>query len=203
MKGHLRERSPGHWAIVIDLHDTATGKRRRKWHAFKGTKREAQKECARLIAAMGQGSYVEPAKTKVADFMQARVDQWEAAGTITAGTAQCYRRLVKNQIMPYLGAKLLQKLTCSDIEQWHTMLRSEVSARTTGHAHRILGKALADAERDSLVARNVCKLQKAPKVGQGEMPIVHDVPGLIEKLPRDARLYVPAILALFTRYAPG
>lgn len=197
MKGHIRERGPGRWAIVLDLHDAAG--RRRKWHTFAGTKREAQKECARLIASMTQGTYVEPSKATVADFVGARVDQWEAAGTITAGTAQCYRRLVKNQIAPYLGAKLLQKLTCSDIEQWHTTLRSEgLTARTTGHAHRILGKALADAERDTLVARNVCKLQRAPKVGQGEMPIVRDVPGLIEKLPRGARLYVPVILALFT-----
>ena len=37
MRGHIRERSPGHWAIIIDLHDPATGKRRRKWHSFKGT----------------------------------------------------------------------------------------------------------------------------------------------------------------------
>ena len=25
MKGHLRERSPGRWAIVIDIKDAATG----------------------------------------------------------------------------------------------------------------------------------------------------------------------------------
>jgi hypothetical protein len=36
MKGHLKERSPGHWAIVIDLRDANTGKRKRKWHSFKG-----------------------------------------------------------------------------------------------------------------------------------------------------------------------
>ena len=42
MKGHIRERSPGHWAIVIDLRDPATGNRKRKWHKFEGTKRAAQ-----------------------------------------------------------------------------------------------------------------------------------------------------------------
>ena len=30
MKGHIRERSPGHWAIVIDQPDPTTGERRRK-----------------------------------------------------------------------------------------------------------------------------------------------------------------------------
>src|SRR5262245_46568261 len=45
MRGHIRERSPGHWAIIIDERD-ATGKRKRRWHSFKGTKREAQVRCA-------------------------------------------------------------------------------------------------------------------------------------------------------------
>ena len=30
MKGHIRERSPGHWAIVIDVRDAKTGRRKRK-----------------------------------------------------------------------------------------------------------------------------------------------------------------------------
>ena len=52
MKGHLRERSPGHWAIVLDVPDPASGKRRRRWYSFNGTKREAQE--ADLIAAASQ-----------------------------------------------------------------------------------------------------------------------------------------------------
>jgi hypothetical protein len=35
MKGHLRERSPGHWAIILDIPDPKTGNRRRKWHSSK------------------------------------------------------------------------------------------------------------------------------------------------------------------------
>ena len=38
MKGHIRERSPGRWAIVLEVRDEATGKRKRRWHAFKGAK---------------------------------------------------------------------------------------------------------------------------------------------------------------------
>jgi hypothetical protein len=30
MKGHIRERSPGHWAIVIEMRDPVTGKRKRQ-----------------------------------------------------------------------------------------------------------------------------------------------------------------------------
>ena len=69
MKGHIRERSPGHWAIVIDLRDADTGSRRRKWHSFKGTKRRAQEECARLVSEMKAGAYFEPSKVTLAEFL--------------------------------------------------------------------------------------------------------------------------------------
>jgi len=66
MKGHIRERSPGHWAIVIDVRDSQTGKRKRRWHSFAGTKRQAQVKCAELVAAAGKGDYIEPSKATVA-----------------------------------------------------------------------------------------------------------------------------------------
>ncbi|MEH2501486.1 hypothetical protein V1290_000297 [Bradyrhizobium sp. AZCC 1578] len=72
MKGSIRERSPGHWAIILDQRDPATGKRRRKWHSFKGTKRQAQIECARLISEMKNGDYVEPSKLTLTQFF----DRW-------------------------------------------------------------------------------------------------------------------------------
>jgi hypothetical protein len=55
MKGHIRERPAGHFAIVLEMRDPATGKTKRKWHSFKGTKRQAQDECARLITSMKNG----------------------------------------------------------------------------------------------------------------------------------------------------
>jgi hypothetical protein len=110
MKGHIRERSPGRWAIVIDVRHPQTGKRKRKWHAFRGTKREAQVKCAELVAAVGKGEYVEPSKVTVAEFLRSRVNQWEGAGDISARTAQRYRQLVENQIVPHLGARTLRQL---------------------------------------------------------------------------------------------
>jgi hypothetical protein len=72
MKGHIRERSPGHWAIVLDVRDPATGKRKRRWHSFTGTKRQAQIESARLISELNGGTYLEPNKTTVPQFL----DRW-------------------------------------------------------------------------------------------------------------------------------
>src|SRR5262245_5211337 len=110
MKGGVVERSPGRFAIVLDIHDAA-GKRRSKSTSCKGTMRQAQVEPARLTAAMGQGDYVEPSKSTIAEFVRARVGAWEAAGTITPRTSQRYRQLIEHQIAPHLGTRLLQKLT--------------------------------------------------------------------------------------------
>jgi integrase len=207
MRGHIQQRGKRSWRLKFDAErDPVTGKRRVQYHTFRGSKRQAQAKLAELLAAVGRSEYVEPSRTTVAEFVRARVDQWEAAGDISARTAQRYRQLVENQIVPQLGNKLLQKLRPLDVEQWHTSLRTSgrvrgqggIAARTIGHAHRVLSKALRDAARHELVTRNVAKAQLAPKVNESNgMAIVQDVPSLVEKL-RGSRLGVPAMVALFT-----
>ncbi len=107
--------------------------------------------------------------------------------------------------MPHIGAKLLQKLRTLDIEEWHTKLRTSgrangkggLAPRTIGHAHRVLEKALRDAAKNEMVVKNVVASQSAPKVDDDEMVIVKDVPAFIE-LVRSHRLFVPAMISLFT-----
>jgi hypothetical protein len=69
MRGHIRERSAGHWAIVLDARSS---KRKRRWHSFAGTKREAQVECARLISEITGGTHIDPSRLTTAAFL----DQW-------------------------------------------------------------------------------------------------------------------------------
>src|SRR5262249_32858055 len=89
----------------------------------------------------------------------------------------------------------VQKLTRLDVEAWHTALRNSGAApRTFGHAHRVLGKALRDAEIDGLVTKNVCKLHRAPKVPESEMVIVRDLPAFLTKL-QGSRLRIPAMVS--------
>jgi hypothetical protein len=98
MKGHLKQRSPNHWAIVIDLRDTVTGKRKRKWHSFAGTKRAAQAECARLIHELKSGAYVEPAKETLAKFL----DRWlaEIKARVSPRTYDRYAEIARKNIVP-------------------------------------------------------------------------------------------------------
>lgn len=206
MKGHLQQRGKNSFRLKFDAgRDERTGKRKTQFVTFRGTKRQAQTRLAELIAAVAQEKYVEPSKVTVAEYVRDRVDQWETAGEISARTAERYRELVENQIAPHLGAKLLQKLRASDIEEWHAILRTSgradgkagLAPRTIGHAHRVLGKAIRNAVRFDVVMKNVATLQTAPRVDDVEMPIVKDVPALIEKL-RGNRLFPLGMIALFT-----
>jgi integrase len=199
MKGHMRQRGKHSWELKFDAgRDPATGKRMIKYQSFKGTRREAQTKLATLIASIDQGSFVEPSKITIVEFVRVRVDQWEAAGAITARTAQRYRELTENQIV-HIGAKPLQKLRPLDIEAWHAVLRnSGLAARTIGHAHRVLSKALKDALNNDMILKNAATARPAPKVDDNEMVIVQDVPALVDKLKTSGRLHVPAMVSLFT-----
>src|SRR5690348_5574984 len=101
MKGHLRERSPNHWAIVLDVPDTATGKRKRRWHSFAGTKRQAQVECARLIAEMKRGVYLDPSKLTVTEFLE----QWlrHVQPNVSPRTFERYDEICRKNLAPLLG----------------------------------------------------------------------------------------------------
>ena len=160
MKGHLKERSPGHWVFVRSVTDPVTGKRKRVWHSFRARGiKEARIEKAKLIASITQGSYIEPTRTNIADFVATRINQWEANGNVSARSAARYRGLLKKQIAPHLGLVPLQRLSHLQLEAWHTTRRNcGLAARTIGFAHRLLGKALSDAERDGLISRNVSKV---------------------------------------------
>jgi integrase len=203
VRGNITRRGQHSWRLKIERERDAAGKRKIQYVTVRGNKRAAEAKLAELIAAASRGDYVAPSKTTVGTFVRARVEQWEAAGEISARTAQRYRQLVEHQIVPHLGTMALQRLRPLDLEQWHTTLRTSgrvrgtgnLAARTIGHAHRVLSKALNDAARNDLVGRNVARLEPPPKVISNEMVIVHDVPAFVAKLQGSA-LLVPALLGI-------
>jgi integrase len=172
MKGHLRRRGKNSWRLKFDQgRDPATGKRKVQYVTVRGGKREAQAKLHELLVGVDKGQYVEPNKITVGDYVLDRVKQWEIIGRpgeqpISARTAQRYRQLITHQIVPHIGARLLQKLLPHDVEAWHTTVRvsgrvrgeGELSMRTVSHAHKILSAALDDAVRHELVHRNVASL---------------------------------------------
>lgn len=204
MKGHIRERSPGHWAIVIDLRDNSAGKRRRKWHSFKGTKRQAQEECARLISEMKAGSYFEPSKMTVAEFFE----RWltHIRPNVSPRTFERYEEIAKKNLVPLLGAVVLTKLRPIQISEAYAKAlavgrrngKGGLSARTVHHMHRVLSQALKQAVRWDLLLRSPCdRLEKKdrPKVEKKTVPTI-DAGETVKAIAaaRSRRLFVPMLL---------
>jgi integrase len=217
-KGHIRGRGKNSFELKYDVAHESGG-RRTIYKSFKGTKRQAQAELTRLLAQAGEGNHVDPTKLTVAEHLRARFVHWKLAKIIGPMTAQRYEELIEHNIIPYIGARPLQRLSTLDIETWHTALmtrgrkgrngyadKSEggLSARTIGHAHRVLSKAISEAMRHGLVARNVCTLQRAPKIIAEEVEIltldqVSDLPTLLH----GHQLEVPALVSLHTGMRRG
>jgi integrase len=208
MKGHIRRRGKNSWELKFDAGHDVTGRRITQFHTFRGTKREAQYKLAELIASVGKGEYVSRTTLTVGDHVKARIDQWVAMGEITPKTAERYGELLDNQIRPHIGAKSLQKLKPVEIEQWHAALKTKgrkdgkggLSARTIGHAHRLLSKALKDGVGNELVVRNVAAAKSPPKVADEDAEVVilneEQVKTAVVKL-RGRPQYPSAMLALF------
>jgi integrase len=213
MTGHIRRRGKTSWELKFEGgYDSATSQRIIHYISFRGTRREASVKLTELLAARDKGTYVEPSKLTVAEHVRARVDQWERSGDIGPKTAERYRELVENQIVPHLGAKLLQKIKPQDLESWHRVLKfagrkdgtGGVSSRTIGHAHRILKKALGEALKNDLITKNAAASQRAPKVEEEEMVILtsEQVNVLLPAL-AGRTIYAPVIVALFTGLRRG
>ena len=204
MKGHIRERSPGHWAIVIDLRETATDKRRRKWHSFAGTKRQAQIECARLISAINGGAYLEPAKITVAAHMERWLEH--VRSQVSPKTFERYCGVVRGNILPTLGAVLLNKLQPAQISEMHANAlgsgrrdgKGGLSPGSVLYMHRLLKEALKVAVSEwRLLPWNPADSIKAPKLKRNNMRALDtaETAALLEAA-RAYRLFVPVMLAV-------
>jgi integrase len=203
MKGHIRERSAGRWAIILDLPDRATGKRKRKWHSFKGTKREAQVECARLISEMKGGTYIEPSKVTFAQFLE----RWlgNVKPRISPRTHERYTEIVRKNIVPALGSVYLTNLRPAQIAEAYSDAlaggrrdgKGGLAPTTVIYMHRLIKQALGQAVRWELLTRNPADAVDPPKAERATLTTYDmDQTGELLEALRRTRLWLPVLIAV-------
>jgi integrase len=179
MTGHVRRRGERSWEIKFDIGtDPLTGKRRIRYVAFKGTKRAAEIELARLVSQNAAGEGVDPSKSTVAEF----ADRWErdwATANVGPKTLERYRQLLRLYVKPHIGPVRIQKLRAVHLnELYSALLRSggrdgsALSPRSVGHVHRVLHRALGHAATWGVVTQNVASLVAPPPVPDDEIKIL-------------------------------
>lgn len=201
MKGHIRERSPGRWAIVLETKDAQTGKRKRRWHSFKGNKRQAQVECARLISELQRGTYLEPNKLTVAAYFEHWLEHMKSQ--VAPRTHERYGELARKNLVPSLGSIRLTQLKPPQISSAYSAALESggkdgngLSPRTVHHCHRVLKQALKQAVRWQMLSSNPADAVDPPKVERKSMQTYDTVQiAKLIDLMRDTPLFVPTLLA--------
>jgi integrase len=116
------------------------------------------------------GTLPDPSNATVAEYLRSWLDSAHAQAP---KTLERYRELAERQIIPHLGAAKLQQLKPEHVRQWHgTLLGSGLSARTVGHAHRVLRRVLRDAVENGTLTRNVAAVRKPPRAEEKEIEIL-------------------------------
>lgn len=227
-QGHIRQQGNGSWEIKFDLgRDPLTGKRITKYVTFRGTKRKAQEELTRLLAQRNEGTYVEPTKMTVGQYLHHWLET-DIDRRVASRTAARHRGIVEKNIIPKLGHVPVRKLTPVHIEAFEAELQREgwvkaraqkklaegevalplpkrgLSAQTVLHVHRTLSQALGHAVRVGVLFKNPARQVKPPRPPAREIKILaKDEIGTVINASKGSYLYVPVLLAVTTGMRRG
>ena len=194
MKGHLKERSPGHWAIVIDARDIA-GNRKRRWFSFQGTKREAQRRCAELIAETRGGSATSPERMTIELYLGRWLEHMRPL--VSPKTHERYSQMVRANLVPVIGTTPIAKVSPMQISgAYATMIRNGLAPASVTHVHRLLSQALKHAVRWRILPANPCNDVSPPRVERRE-PRVWNTQTMAAALDaaRGWQCHIPILLA--------
>jgi integrase len=227
-QGHIRPQGDGSWEIKFDLgRDPLTGRRITKYVTFRGTKRKAQEELTRLLGQRNDGSYIEPTKMTVAQYLNHWLEV-DIDRRVAARTAARYRGIVEKNIIPKLGHVPVRKLTAVHVEAFEAELQREgwvkarakrkskegevapipekrgLSSQTALHVHRVLSQALSHAVRLGVLFKNPARQVKPPRPPSREIKILdkNEIATLINAA-KEAGLYVPVLVAVTTGVRRG
>ena len=163
------------WTAHVSWGSGAT-KRQVKKGGYR-TRKEAQAALTELLGSIDAGTFVTPSRLTLRRYL----DDW-LAGLATAGrrptTIDRYGRMIGAYVSPRIGDVPLQQLSALELDRLYATLATEgrqrggggLSLRTVRYVHAILSKALGDAERKGLVARNVARRSSPPKSSATRAP---------------------------------
>lgn len=166
------------WSVVVDLGRDAAGQRVRRWHSGYRTRKEAERARVELLGRLDQGTYVAPTRLTLGRFL---TDEWLPAkrSTVKETTLASYELHVNKHLVPALGGLALVAATAPRLNTFYADLlsagrrdgRGGLAPKTVRNIHGTLHKALEDATRWGLLARNPAAYADPPKAPAAEMTV--------------------------------
>jgi integrase len=214
-QGHIRQRGERSWELKFDLgRDPVSGKRISRYVNFRGTKREAQAELTRLLNSRNEGTYVDPTKMTVGEYLEHWLTVY-VDRQLAAKTAARHRGIIQHQIVPRLGNVPMRKLTAVHLEGFEAKLQKEgyvkgrklgqgLTPQTVLHVHRTLSQALAHAVKTGVLFKNPAEQVKPPRPTNREIVILTkpDVATLLRAAER-TWIYLPVLVGVTTGMRRG
>jgi hypothetical protein len=172
VRGSVRKRGET-WTWYLWVPDALSGKPRQRTKGGFRTKKACQEALNDALADLRKGTFVEPSRRTITSFL---TDEWlpaVAAQGRRPGTVANYRIHVTAHIIPALGGIELQQLSPAHLNSFYRALLSEgrrngrpMAQKTVRNVHNILHRALQDALRWGLVARNVASDWQEPRASR-------------------------------------
>jgi len=162
-EGTVYQRKDGRWVASIILEN---GKRK---SVYCKTQQEALKLARKANNDKDQGMLISTEDQTLSTFLTTWL-QDTAQPRLRDRTYLRYRELIELHVLPMLGKVKLQKLSPQHLQKLYNQKREEGYApQTIKHIHRVLHRALNDALKWDLVAKNICNAVDAPRVPKQEM----------------------------------
>lgn len=167
--GSIYKIAPGRYRGALVYSDPDSGTRRRKVVAGRseGEVRDKLNEVRAELARTGRPA----SRMTLADYLR----RWlQGERDRVRPTTWMSRQLhVARHITPAIGGLSLARVRPSDVERMtSSMVAAGLAGRTARHVRATLRRALADAQRDGLVAQNVAALARPPRVEPRELHIL-------------------------------
>jgi integrase len=161
-EGSITRLADGRWQGRLTLD---SGKRK----AFYGkTRQEAASKLTAALRDRDRGLPVTAEKQTVAQYLAVWLETIKPS--IRPKTWRRYAECVHLHLVPRLGKTPLSRLSVQQVEHFYARKRMDgLSATTVAHLHAVLHRALATAERQDLVTRNVAALADHPRLQRQEM----------------------------------
>ncbi|MCK4788854.1 MAG: site-specific integrase, partial [Desulfobacteraceae bacterium] len=182
MRGHIVKRGKSSYSIVISLgKDITTGKYKYQWETVKGTKKEAEKRLAELLHQIDTGTYMKPAKTTLAEFLQRWLKDY-VWPNLAPRTAEGYDSIIRQHLIPGIGAIPLIKLNPEQLQRYYSEKlangrcdgQGALGRTTVSHHHTCLHRALSMALKWGLISRNPADAVTPPRPQRPEIQTMNE-----------------------------
>ena len=196
-EGSIYQRSDGRWAASLTLE----GRKRKTFYGK--TRKEVQEKLRVALHEQKQGTLATGQQQTLKQYLEHWLEVHKQAIRLT--TFVRYRSIVNKHLTPALGHILLQKLTPLKIQDLYTQKLSEgLVPKTVITIHGVLHKALDDAVRWNLVARNVSDAVSLPRLIRSEIqPLSREQAQKLLEVARGHRFEALLTVALVTGMRRG